>query len=177
VQRRIAGILSAYDGLIENNQRRIRILEEMARAIYREWFVLFRFPGHQKTELVTSPIGNIPQGWEVKKLGELTSFLSRGISPSYAEDGDSIVMNQKCIRDQRLTLDPARKQIKPIPADKRIRFGDVLINSTGVGTLGRVAQVYEKLVDCTVDTHVTIARPHTDTDGLRCVPAVSSARR
>jgi type I restriction enzyme S subunit len=47
VQRRIAGILSAYDELIENNQRRIKILEEMARALYREWFVHFRFPGHE----------------------------------------------------------------------------------------------------------------------------------
>ncbi len=47
VQRRIAGILSAYDDLIENSQRRIRILEAMARALYREWFVHFRFPGHE----------------------------------------------------------------------------------------------------------------------------------
>ena len=55
VQRRIAGILSAYDDLIENNQRRIRILEEMARALYREWFVHFRFPGHDKAKMVRLP--------------------------------------------------------------------------------------------------------------------------
>jgi type I restriction enzyme, S subunit len=54
VQRRIAGILSAYDDLIENNLRRIRILEEMARSLYREWFVNFRFPGHEKVSLVDS---------------------------------------------------------------------------------------------------------------------------
>src|SRR3989338_8633202 len=71
VQRRIADILSAYDELIENNQRRIRILEEMARSLYREWFVHFRFPGHEKVKLVDSSLGRIPQGWEVKKLGEV----------------------------------------------------------------------------------------------------------
>lgn len=159
VQRRIARILSAYDDLIENNQRRIKILEEMARSLYHEWFVNFRFPGNEKIPLVNSPIGPIPKAWEVKKLGELTAYLNRGLSPIYDENGGSIVINQKCIRDQRLSLEPARRQTRPIPLDKRVRFGDVLINSTGVGTLGRVAQVYEELGDWTVDTHVTIARP------------------
>ena len=70
-QRLIAGILSAYDELIENNQQRIRILEEMARSLYREWFVHFRYPGHESVLLVDSPLGQIPQGWEVKALGEL----------------------------------------------------------------------------------------------------------
>ena len=71
VQRRIAGILSAYDELMENSQRRIRLLEAMARALYREWFVHFRFPGHEKLPRVASPLGDIPQGWEVKKLGDV----------------------------------------------------------------------------------------------------------
>jgi type I restriction enzyme S subunit len=68
IQRRIAGILSAYDELIENSQRRIKILESMARALYREWFVHFRFPGHESVPRIPSPLGEIPQGWEVKKL-------------------------------------------------------------------------------------------------------------
>jgi type I restriction enzyme S subunit len=72
IQRRIAGILSAYDELIENSQRRIKILESMARALYREWFVHFRFPGHESVPRVPSPLGEIPQGWEVRKLFELT---------------------------------------------------------------------------------------------------------
>jgi type I restriction enzyme S subunit len=71
IQQRIAGILSAYDGLIENSQRRIRILEEMARALYREWFVHFRFPGHESVPRVPSPLGEIPLGWEVKTLGDV----------------------------------------------------------------------------------------------------------
>ncbi len=77
---RIAGILSAYDDLIENNQRRIKILEEMARSLYLEWFVHFRFPGHEKVKMVPSAIGIIPQGWEVKQLGELAT-VTMGLSP------------------------------------------------------------------------------------------------
>jgi type I restriction enzyme S subunit len=67
VQRAIAATLSAYDDLIENNRRRIKILEEMAQAIYREWFVHFRFPGHKKVKLVPSPLGPIPERWSIKK--------------------------------------------------------------------------------------------------------------
>ena len=79
LQHRIADILSAYDELIENSQRRIRILETMARALYREWFVHFRFPGHETHPRVPSPLGDIPQGWEWRELNEL-GFLGRGKS-------------------------------------------------------------------------------------------------
>jgi type I restriction enzyme, S subunit len=78
VQRRIAGILSAYDELIENSQRRIRLLEAMARALYREWFVHFRFPGYEKVPRVSSPLGDIPKGWEVKPFTEIADVLSGG---------------------------------------------------------------------------------------------------
>jgi type I restriction enzyme S subunit len=85
VQQRIAEILSAYDELIENNQRRIRILEEMAHTLYRKWFVLFRFPGHEKTKLVSSPLGNIPQGWEVKAAPECIFINPRVSMPRNGE--------------------------------------------------------------------------------------------
>lgn len=79
IQRRIASILSAYDELIENNQRRIRILEDMARSLYREWFVHFRYPGHEFVPLIDSPLGQIPQGWKVKKLGDIAEDMRRNI--------------------------------------------------------------------------------------------------
>lgn len=79
IQQRIAGILSAYDELIENSQRRIKILETMARSLYREWFVHFRFPGHENHPRVSSPQGEIPQGWQVKKLGEITEDIRRNV--------------------------------------------------------------------------------------------------
>ncbi|WP_413438951.1 restriction endonuclease subunit S [Sulfuriferula sp. GW1] len=88
VQQRIAGILSAYDELIENNQRRIRILEDMARSLYREWFVRFRYPGHESVPLVDSPLGQIPQGWECGRLDEVL-VLQRGfdLPKDKREDG------------------------------------------------------------------------------------------
>jgi len=84
VQRRIAGILSAYDELIENSQRRIRILESMARALYREWFVHFRFPGHESHSRANSFFAELPNGWEVKNVAQ--SFeISGGGTPSRKE--------------------------------------------------------------------------------------------
>ena len=76
-QQRIAEILSTYDELIENSQRRIKILESMARGLYCEWFVYFRFPGHESIPLVPSALGDIPQGWEVKKLGKIAENFDR----------------------------------------------------------------------------------------------------
>ena len=81
VQRRSAGILSTYDDLMENSQRRIRLLEAMARALYREWFVHFRFPGHEKHPRVASPLGDIPQGWEATTLGAHLAALESGKRP------------------------------------------------------------------------------------------------
>jgi type I restriction enzyme S subunit len=86
VQRRIADILSSYDELIENSQRRIRILETMARALYREWFVHFRFPGHETHPRVPSPLGDIPQGWEPKKLAIVAEVNRAQISARTAPE-------------------------------------------------------------------------------------------
>jgi type I restriction enzyme S subunit len=90
VQRRIAGILSGYDRLMENSQRRVRILEAMTRALYRGWFVHFRFPGHEKFPRVASPVGAIPKGWHVKKLGDVADISWGDTSTtkaSYVTDG------------------------------------------------------------------------------------------
>jgi type I restriction enzyme S subunit len=81
-QRKIASVLSAYDDLIENNTRRIAILEEMAQRLYKEWFVNFRFPGHENAKFVDSPLGKIPEGWEPNCLGDLAKEVRRGVDPS-----------------------------------------------------------------------------------------------
>jgi len=89
VQRRITGSLSAYDDLIENNLRRIKILEEMAQTLYREWFVKFRFPGHQKVKMVNSPLGQIPEGWEIKRLDEVIELAyGKGLKEQERIPGD-----------------------------------------------------------------------------------------
>ncbi|MCP4537533.1 MAG: hypothetical protein GY832_10335 [Chloroflexi bacterium] len=80
-QRKIAAILSAYDDLIENNTRRIALLEQTAQLLYREWFVHFRFPGHQSVPLVESELGPIPEGWEVRTLGQFGKVIT-GKTPS-----------------------------------------------------------------------------------------------
>jgi len=77
VQRKIAAILSAYDDLIENNTRRIQILEEMAQTIYKEWFVKFRFPGYEKVKMVYSELGRIPEGWMVKPSSQVLEINPR----------------------------------------------------------------------------------------------------
>lgn len=85
-QQKIASILSAYDRLIENNTRRIRLLEQMAENLYKEWFVRFRFPGHENVEMVNG----LPKGWEINSLKEICEF-KRGRNITSAEMCDGII--------------------------------------------------------------------------------------
>jgi len=106
------------------------------------------------------------EGWVEKKLGDVCSLIKRGIPPKYIETGGIQVVNQKCIRNHKVNLTLARRHnivLKSVSQEKLIQIGDVLVNSTGVGTLGRVAQVRDSIIsDTTVDTHVTIVRPIPD---------------
>jgi len=124
-QRRIAGILSAYDDLIENNTKRIKILEEMARALYREWFVHFRFPGHEKVRLVDSPLGQIPEAWEASPLKPLVLRIKN--KPVYKEAdvgvaGDVIVVDQS--RSELLGFHDGAATHQASPKDPMVLFGD-----------------------------------------------------
>lgn len=84
-QQKLTSILIAYDDLIENNQRRIHTLEEIARKLYREWFVHFRFPGYENYPRIASPLGEIPTGWKVVKLGQIAEEMRRNISKGALE--------------------------------------------------------------------------------------------
>jgi len=159
-QAAIADILSAYDDLIENNRRRMALLEEAARLLYREWFVHFRFPGHEHVEITDG----LPEGWDRRSIESVTAFLGRGISPTYDDEASYFVVNQKCVRNRFLSISPARRQRKEFRPEKALKFLDVLINSTGTGTLGRVAQCWFEPVNTTFDSHITVARPHSDVD-------------
>ena len=95
-QKRIASTLGSFDKLIENNRRRIEILEEMARLLYREWFVHFRFPGHEDVELVDSYLGRIPEGWAAVRLASACSLVM-GQSPKseyYNDIGEGLPFHQ-----------------------------------------------------------------------------------
>ncbi len=158
IQDQIVSSLSTYDNLIENNRRRIQLLEQAARLLYKEWFVHLRFPGHEHVKIVDG----VPEGWVRSTVGDSTSFLSRGITPKYDDDAPGLVINQKCIRNRMVSLELARRQSKQVPPLKFVQFGDVLVNSTGAGTLGRVAQFLLEANECTVDSHITIVRPQVN---------------
>lgn len=85
-QVQIGAVLASFDDLIENNRRRIEILEETARLLYREWFVHFRFPGHEDVELVDSDFGLIPEGWEVSRVGDALETVGGGTPSKEAEE-------------------------------------------------------------------------------------------
>ncbi|MGY0145897.1 restriction endonuclease subunit S [Edwardsiella tarda] len=104
--------------------------------------------------------GWVPKGWKTKTLGEITIELRRGISPKYTDEDGVLVINQKCIRNHELSFDIARKHNSALKniAGRELNIGDVLVNSTGVGTLGRIAQVTYLQGATVVDSHVTVVR-------------------
>lgn len=153
-QEKIANTLSAYDDLIENNQKQIKLQEEAALRLYKEWFVDLRFPGHENTKIVDG----VPEGWSKSTVSEVSAVLRRGISPKYNEKARGIVINQKCIRQTIVSYDEARTQEKKYPAELEMMELDIVICSTGAGTLGRVGQIFEAKGNATLDSHVTLIR-------------------
>ena len=147
-QKKIVAILGSLDDKIELNNKINENLQQQAAAIFRSWFV----------DCVPFG-GTAPDEWENVTLEGITALVSRGITPKYADDTDQIVINQKCIRNHMIDLSFARSHRPKVINDKWLRFGDLLINSTGDGTLGRAAQVWFQPHNLTVDSHVTIVRP------------------
>jgi type I restriction enzyme S subunit len=122
IQRRIASILSAYDDLIENNTRRIAILEEMARRLYEEWFVRFRFPGHEEVGFE----GELPKGWQEVKLQDVASVNSDTIKPKSAPDyiryiDIASVSPGRIEKTREMAFEDA-----PSRARRRVRDGDII---------------------------------------------------
>ena len=119
-QRRIASTLTAYDDLIENCQRRIRILEDMARGLYREWFVRFRFPGADSLSRVDSPLGPIPQGW-LGRFAELATIARGTINPAGQSDEEFVHFSLPAFDDgQRAVVESgasilSNKTLVPVP--------------------------------------------------------------
>ncbi len=176
-QRRILSVLQSLDDKIELNRCMNETLEAIARAVFKSWFVDFdpvqakaegREPAGMDTETAglfpdrfeERELGMVPKGWETKLLGQITCYINRGIQPKYIDNDGITVINQKCIRDHQIDWTKARRHdpnFRPVNG-RELQIGDLLINSTGVGTLGRVAQIlclYERAI---VDSHVTIVR-------------------
>jgi type I restriction enzyme S subunit len=135
-QRKIAAILSAYDDLIENNNRRIAILEKMAEELYREWFVRLRFPGHEGVKIVKG----VPEGWEVRKIGDLVTF-DKGVSYSgegLTETGTPMV-NLKCFSiNGGFRRDGVKPYSGPVRPQHIIKAGDIVIANTDLTQAGDI---------------------------------------
>jgi len=149
-QRKIAAILCAYDDLVENNTRRIKLLEEMAQRIYREWFVDFRFPGHENVPLIQSELGPIPEGWAVRTLGEVCSLMQAGGTPlravpDYWVEGTVDWFTTTELQDGFL-LHSAERVTEMAVQDKKTRLfprGAILMAIYGSPTVGRLGVLTE----------------------------------
>ena len=144
----LVSILEPIDEKIKINKQINDNLMQQTVTIFKSWFVEY------------SPFDGIePKEWETVNLEKITSLISRGIAPKYSDNSDQIVINQKCIRNHMIDLSQARTHTPKVINEKWLRFGDLLINSTGDGTLGRAAQVWFQPQNITVDSHVTVVRP------------------
>jgi type I restriction enzyme S subunit len=165
-QRKIAGILSAYDDLIENNLRRIKILEEMVQTLYREWFVKFRFPGHQKVKMVNSPMGKIPEGWEVGPLDDVLATLESGSRPKGGIDpevrGVPSIGAENIIGLGRYDYSKEKFVTREFFNNMNrghIQSGDILLYKDGA-QIGRKSMFRDGFphVECCINEHVFILR-------------------
>jgi type I restriction enzyme S subunit len=125
-QHRIASVLSAYDDLIENNTRRIKLLEEMAQMLYREWFVNFRLPGHENMRMVESESGPMPEGWEVKRLSDVARVNERSIKSSSAPDRINYIDIASVSTGRIEKIEPYCFQDAPGRARRIVRHGDTI---------------------------------------------------
>ena len=147
-QRLVASVLKSIEEKIILNEQINNNLLQQASSIFKAWFI--------------DPDISEHEDWQMVTLEDITSLVTRGIAPKYSDESDQIVINQKCIRDHMLDLSPARKHLPKKINEKWLKKGDLLINSTGQGTLGRAAQIWFDPVNMTVDSHVTIVRPKNE---------------
>jgi type I restriction enzyme S subunit len=163
-QQTIASVLSAYDGLIENNQQRIGLLEEMAQAIYREWFVSFRFPGHEKSSLVESALGYIPEDWRIVTLDDVCQRITDGAHSSPPSRSRGLPMaSVKDMTSRRLDLSKCRLISETdfrdlVTQDCRPRIGDVLVAKDG-SYLKHVFEVIEDQ-EVVILSSIALLRPN-----------------
>jgi type I restriction enzyme S subunit len=145
-QQKIASILSAYDDLIENNTRRIQILEEIARRIYEEWFVHFRFPNHENIKLIDSELGLIPEGWKISTVEDTFSILGGGTpSKNISEYWENGTINwyspTDLTRNKMAFIDESSLKITPLGLTKSSArlFPAFSVMLTSRATIGVVA--------------------------------------
>jgi len=142
-QEKIGLMLSAYDNLIENNNKRIKLLEQMAENLYKEWFVRFRFPGYEDVEFVDG----FPKKWEKVKLDDVLNKIATGLNPRknfVLGEGENFYVTIKNMADNTVYLDDRCDKVNDdaiIKINKRsdLKIGDLLFS--GIGTIGRVCLI------------------------------------
>lgn len=170
-QTAIAEILSSLDEKIELNNKINQELETLAQTLFKQWFVDFEFPNENGEpykssggEMVDSELGEIPKGWLVKRLDEISSEITRGYTTKYVEKSSIINLNQKVNRG--VHLDKSNFKYYPndtvVPENKFARQKDILINSLGQGTLGRIHFYKENSTNVVIDQHITILRGNNE---------------
>ena len=157
IQDKIVEILKSLDDKIEVNKQINDNLEQQAQALFKSWFV--DFDPFRDQPLTESELGMIPNGWRAAVLDELCSFISRGLTPKYDESSDELILGQTCVRNNIVTLDNARRHKPKQRTEKWVQQWDTLINSTGIGSLGRVGIVYFDMDNVAIDSHITVVRP------------------
>lgn len=158
-QHRIASILSAYDNLIENNNKRIRLLEQMAENLYKEWFVRFRFPGHEKAEFENG----MPKGWKRVKICDVCN-VTDGVHNTVIDSPQSkyFLLSSKNIKAGKIVIGDNERTIDEdtfIKLRKRTKMskGDILLSS--VGTIGEVCLLNEEPLYYEFQRSVAIIKP------------------
>lgn len=142
-QEKIGLMLSAYDNLIENNNKRIKLLEQMTESLYKEWFVRFRFPGYKDVEF----IDGFPKDWEKVKLDDVLNKIATGLNPRknfVLGEGKNFYVTIKNMADNTVYLDDKCDKVNDdaiIKINKRsdLKIGDLLFS--GIGTIGRVCLI------------------------------------
>lgn len=156
VQRRIASILGAYDDLIEVNRRRIAVLEEMARGLFEEWFVRFRFPGHEAASILDTPYGPLPQGWTWGALRDLAREVRQTVSPNDVPP-DTPYVGLEHMPRRSFTLDQHGQAEEVSSLKSRFQRGDILF--------GKIRPYFHKVVwagfDGVSSTDAIVWRPVT----------------
>lgn len=147
VRNEIIRIADAISDKIRLNTAINENLEQQAQALFKAWFVDFE------------PFGGVmPEDWSECILDSMCSLIIKGITPKYNEHSAQLVINQKCVRNHQIDLSLARCHEPKKVNEKWLQYGDIVVNSTGTGTLGRAAQVLFTPNNMTVDSHVTIIR-------------------
>jgi type I restriction enzyme S subunit len=163
-QEKIADILSAYDDLIENNRRRMALLEEAARQLYREWFVRLRFPGHEHTRITNG----VPEGWQRKTLAELCESIDYGYTASAELDevGPKFLRITDIVPD---VTDWTSVPYCPIEEDRLAKFrlveGDIVIARTGA-TVGYAKRLHKRHPEAVFASYLVRLRLKPEIDSL-----------